>query len=318
MGKYLILQLLDGRALLFLVFWGTSPLSPRVTYILFFIFFNFLKNAYLLRKRERERSRERERIPSRLHSTKPDMGLKLTNREIMTWAKSQTLHQLSHPGTPSVLHFKWWDEGVQSRHRRPVRRLLPVTQIRDAGDMNDRGHGGGQWWQAQPQPASAFSRDPTPNTLVKPKELPVVLQEPGLFQNPGPLGAPGWLSQLSVQLQLRSWSHSPRVRAPRKALCWYLRAWSLLWILCLPPSLPLPCSCSVSLCLKNKNKNKILGLCPGCTLCQECPFLFWLHGEAPTVPPRLSSRVTSPACPPYCHPSSYPGMTELFPLDHGT
>ena len=66
------------------------------------------------------------------------------------------------------------------------------------------------------------------------------------------LGAPRWLSWLSVRLRLRSWSHSPWVRAPRRALCWQLRAWSLFQILCLPLSLTLPHSCSVSLCLKNK------------------------------------------------------------------
>ena len=65
-------------------------------------------------------------------------------------------------------------------------------------------------------------------------------------------GAPGWLSRLGVWLRLRSWSHSSWVRAPSRALCWQLRAWSLLQILCLPLSLPLPCSCSVSLCPKNK------------------------------------------------------------------
>ena len=65
-------------------------------------------------------------------------------------------------------------------------------------------------------------------------------------------GAPGWLSRLNVWLRLRSWSHSPWVRAPRRALCWQLRAWSPFQILCLPLSLTLPCSCSVSLCLKNK------------------------------------------------------------------
>ena len=63
--------------------------------------------------------------------------------------------------------------------------------------------------------------------------------------------APGWLSQLSVQLQLRSWSHSLWVRAQCRALCWQLRAWSLLQILCLPLSLPLPCLLSL-LSLKNK------------------------------------------------------------------
>ena len=61
-------------------------------------------------------------------------------------------------------------------------------------------------------------------------------------------GAPGWLSRLSVQLRLRSWSPGLWVRALRQALCWHVRAWILLQILCLP----LPCSCSVSLSLNDK------------------------------------------------------------------
>ena len=65
-------------------------------------------------------------------------------------------------------------------------------------------------------------------------------------------GAPEWLSRLSVRLRLRSRSRGPRVRAPRRALGWWLRAWSLLPILCFPLSLPLLHSCSVSLCLKNE------------------------------------------------------------------
>ena len=48
---------------------------------------------------------------------------------------------------------------------------------------------------------------------------------------------PRWLSWLSNQLQLRSWSHSSWVWAPCQALCWQLRAWRLLQILCLPLSL---------------------------------------------------------------------------------
>ena len=40
------------------------------------------------------------------------------------------------------------------------------------------------------------------------------------------LEAPGWLSRLSVQLQLRSWSPSSWVWVPHQALCWQLRAWS--------------------------------------------------------------------------------------------
>ena len=49
---------------------------------------------------------ERENIPQRLHtvSAEPhDVGLRLTNREIMTRAeiKRQTLNRLSHPGAPA-------------------------------------------------------------------------------------------------------------------------------------------------------------------------------------------------------------------------
>ena len=60
------------------------------------------------------------------------------------------------------------------------------------------------------------------------------------------VGAPEWLSRLNVWLWLRSWSHGSWVPAPCQALCWQLRAWSLLQILSLSCSLPLPCSYSVS------------------------------------------------------------------------
>ena len=66
-------------------------------------------------------------------------------------------------------------------------------------------------------------------------------------------GVPGCLSQLSVWLRIRSWSHSLWVPALHQALCWQLGAWSLLQILCLLLSLPLLCSCSVSLCLSKIN-----------------------------------------------------------------
>ena len=48
--------------------------------------------------------KEGERIPSRLRaaSADPDVGLELTDCEIMTWAKSQTLSGLSHPGAPKL------------------------------------------------------------------------------------------------------------------------------------------------------------------------------------------------------------------------
>ena len=68
----------------------------------------------------------------------------------------------------------------------------------------------------------------------------------------GILGTPGWLSQLNVWLRLRSWSPVSWVQAPHRALCSQLRAWNLLWVLCLPLSLPLPHSKFLSLSLKNK------------------------------------------------------------------
>ena len=48
----------------------------------------------------------------------------------------------------------------------------------------------------------------------------------------------------------QSWSHGLWVRALCQALCWQLRAWSLLWILCFPLSLSFPCSHCLSLSLK--------------------------------------------------------------------
>ena len=54
----------------------------------------------------REQGRGRERIPSRLLSVgaEPDAGLELTNREIMTWAKTKslTLNRLSHLDAPKL------------------------------------------------------------------------------------------------------------------------------------------------------------------------------------------------------------------------
>ena len=62
-------------------------------------------------------------------------------------------------------------------------------------------------------------------------------------------GAPGWLSWLSVQLRLRSWSHGLWVRALQQALCWQLRTWSLLQILSPSLSAPPPLALSLSLSL---------------------------------------------------------------------
>ena len=45
------------------------------------------------------------------------------------------------------------------------------------------------------------------------------------FNEIDPFNEPGWLSQLGIQLRLRSWSHSLWVQAPHWALCWQLRTW---------------------------------------------------------------------------------------------
>ena len=54
-----------------------------------------------------ERQRGRKRIPRRLHAVtaEPHTGLKLTNHEIMTGAKtkSRMLNRLSHPAIPVFL-----------------------------------------------------------------------------------------------------------------------------------------------------------------------------------------------------------------------
>ena len=69
---------------------------------------NVFKCLFFLRDREQENMQagegQRKKIPSRLHLARPNMGLKLTNREIITWAKikSWTLNRLSHPGMPQA------------------------------------------------------------------------------------------------------------------------------------------------------------------------------------------------------------------------
>ena len=73
------------------------------------------------------------------------------------------------------------------------------------------------------------------------------------------IGAPGWLSRLSIRLRLRSRAHSSWVQAPRRALCWRLGAWSLLWIL--SPFLSAPPPLTLYLSSKTKKKKKNWGAC---------------------------------------------------------
>ena len=72
-------------------------------------------------------------------------------------------------------------------------------------------------------------------------------------------GAPGWLSQLSARLRVRSWSHCSWVQAPCWALCWQLGAWRFRFCvsLFLCPSPVCMCHLSVSkINIKKKLKKK--------------------------------------------------------------
>ena len=82
-------------------------------------------------------------------------------------------------------------------------------------------------------------------------------------------GAPGWLSQASNLAQVMisgfvGW-------APCRALCWQLKPWRLLWILCLPLSLPLLLWCSVFVSLSKINIKK-----------KYCPH--WIPGSTANCP----------------------------------
>ena len=98
--------------------------------------------------------------------------------------------------------------------------------------------------------------------LVGVRHLWVEIGREQTFRNTN-IGAPGWLSKLSIQLQLRSWSHGSWVRDTRWALCWQLRAWScfgfcvLLSVsLCPSPVRALSRSRSLSKINKQKQKTK--------------------------------------------------------------
>ena len=77
------------------------------------------------------------------------------------------------------------------------------------------------------------------------------------------LGAPGWLSQLTEQLQLRSWSRSPWVWAPRWALCWQCRT---CLGLSLSPCLSASSTHTLSLSLSQKKLNVELPYNPAIAL----------------------------------------------------
>ena len=113
--------------------WTQATLAPEpaflVTAFLFFFFSTFIYFWDRERQsmngggaeREREGDTESE-TGSRLWavSTEANAGLKLTDREIVTWA-GQTLNQLSHPGAPNhpkflkphISHWKIFTSSIQ-------------------------------------------------------------------------------------------------------------------------------------------------------------------------------------------------------------
>ena len=70
------------------------------------MYFDRERERERVHKQGRDRESGKEKIPSRLHavSTEPNVGLDLTNREIMTWAKikSRMLNRLSHPSALEI------------------------------------------------------------------------------------------------------------------------------------------------------------------------------------------------------------------------
>ena len=99
----------------------SSTLKFFVSFPFYFVYLFFKVFVYFWeRETEHERGRGREGDPeykagSRLRavSTESDAGPEPMNREIMTWAKSQTLNQPSHPGAPYHSHFICEETGVQ-------------------------------------------------------------------------------------------------------------------------------------------------------------------------------------------------------------
>ena len=98
-------------------------------------------------------------------------------------------------------------------------------------------------------------------------------------------GTPGWLSRLSIQLRFRSWSHGSWVWAPCGALCWQLRAWSLLRMLCLPLS-PKP-SPTRTLSLSKINIKKKFNWVNFKDL---LGFIWWFMNQAASHPTERSSK----------------------------
>ena len=211
-------------------------------------FYKFLKSAktpcalfiftliYLFCGGGAERKKERERIPRRLRavSAEPDAGLKPTNCETMTGAevKSRACNRLSHPGTLTPCALEWHLCSVNSRSVIFSLKILLQNLYCIIRQW--------EWYHILP--------------FFKVRVLFIIIY----FLNSSSLLVwklgkkrfrDTWVAQpvkcgTSAQVMI-SWFGS-WVWSPRQALCWHLRAWSLLRILCLPLSLPLP-NCALSL-----------------------------------------------------------------------
>ena len=75
---------------------------------MFIYLFREIEHTWALTQAEQaHREKGRKGIPSRFHtvSAQSNIGLELTNCEIMTWAKvkSKMLNWLSHPGAPGIV-----------------------------------------------------------------------------------------------------------------------------------------------------------------------------------------------------------------------
>ena len=104
-------------------------------------------------------------------------------------------------------------------------------------------------WALSPGQSPMFTTNPA--LVVREERVSCVwpLPCPSVTKKTVGWGAPGWHSRVSVWLQLRSWSHGLWVWASHQVLGWQLRAWKLLWILCLPLSLCPSLACVLSLFL---------------------------------------------------------------------
>ena len=75
---------------------------------------SFLLSLFSLRETETGWAGEGQRETENESQTESEAGFKLTNHEIMTWAKtkSQMFNQLSHPGASSVFLSLWGSQEI--------------------------------------------------------------------------------------------------------------------------------------------------------------------------------------------------------------